>query len=70
MLINNANKLNKVESMQSKLRSNRRAMEEKEDEITELKNKNRKITREIDELYEQNEALTREIANLRKTLQR
>ena len=34
--------------------------------MTQLKNKNRKITRDIDELNEQNEILNREITQLRQ----
>ena len=52
--------------MQSKLKTNKRIIDENEEEITQLKNKNRKITRDIDELNEQNEILNMEIAQLRQ----
>ena len=52
--------------MQAKLKTNKRVIDENEEEITQLKNKNRKIARDIDELNEQNEILNREIAALRQ----
>ena len=52
--------------MQSKLKTNKRIIDENEEEITQLKNKNRKIARDIDELNEQNEILNMEIAQLRQ----
>ena len=52
--------------MQTKLKANKRIIDENEEEITQLKNKNRKIARDIDELNEQNEILNREIAALRQ----
>jgi myosin heavy chain 9/10/11/14 len=57
---------NKVEKMQAKLKTNKRVIEEYEEEVTQLKNKNRKIARDIDELTEQNEILNREITTLRQ----
>ena len=55
-----------IEKMQAKLKTNKRVIDENEEEITQLKNKNRKITRDIDELNEQNEMLNLEIAQLRQ----
>jgi FtsZ-binding cell division protein ZapB len=52
--------------MQAKLKSNKRIIDDNEEEVNQLKNKNRKIAREIDELNEQNEALNREIALLKQ----
>ena len=52
--------------MQAKLKSNKRIIDDNEEEVTQLKNNNRKIAREIDELNEQNEALNREIALLKQ----
>ncbi len=52
--------------MQAKLKANKRSIDDYEEEITQLKNKNRKIARDIDELNEQNEILNREIAALRQ----
>ncbi len=52
--------------MQAKLKSNKRIIDENEEEVTQLKNKNRKIARDIDELNEQNEQLNREIALLKQ----
>jgi hypothetical protein len=39
--------------MQAKLKSNKRVIDDNEEEITQLKNRNRKIARDIDELNEQ-----------------
>ena len=55
-----------VEKMQAKLKTNKRLIDENEEEINQLKNKNRKIARDIDELNEQNEILNREIALLKQ----
>jgi hypothetical protein len=52
--------------MQAKLKANKRVIDENEEEITQLKNKNRKMARDLDESNEQNEILTREIASLRQ----
>ena len=54
--------------MQTKLKTNKRLIEENEEEITQLKNRNRKAARDIDELGEQNDMLTREINALRSKL--
>lgn len=52
--------------MQAKLKKNKQLIDENEEEIIQLKNKNRKIGRDYDELNEQNEVLNREIAALRQ----
>jgi hypothetical protein len=52
--------------MQAKLKANKRIIDENEEEITQLKNKNRKIARDLDEASEQNEILARELASLRQ----
>jgi myosin protein heavy chain len=52
--------------MQAKLKSNKRVIDDNEEEITQLKNRNRKIARDIDELNEQNEILNRELTALRQ----
>jgi hypothetical protein len=52
--------------MQSKLKTNKRTIEENEEEVTVLRNKTRKMQRDIDELNEQIESLNREISTLRK----
>ncbi len=55
-----------MEKMQAKLKTNKRVIDENEEEITQLKNKNRKMARDLDESNEQNEILSREIASLRQ----
>ena len=52
--------------MQNKLRTNKRTIEENEEEVTRLRNKTRNMQRDQDELNEQIEMLNREIATLRK----
>lgn len=52
--------------MQAKLKSNKRIIDDNEEEITQLKNRNRKIARDNDELNEQNEILNRELTALRQ----
>ncbi len=52
--------------MQAKLKTNKRIIDENEEEITQLKNKYRKATRDIDELTEQNEIMNRELAQMRQ----
>lgn len=52
--------------MQARLKTNKRLIDENEEEITQLKNKYRKATRDIEELTEQNEILNREIAQIRQ----
>jgi predicted RNase H-like nuclease (RuvC/YqgF family) len=52
--------------MQSKLKANKRLIDENEEEVTQLKNRSRKLARDIDELNEQNEMLNRELATLRQ----
>lgn len=52
--------------MQARLKSNKRLIDENEEEITQLKNKYRKATRDVEELTEQNEILNREIAQIRQ----
>ena len=49
--------------MQGKLKKNKQTIDEYEDEITQLKTKNRKITRDMDELTEQ---FDRDIASLKQ----
>ena len=56
----------KLDKMQAKLKKNKQLIDENEEEIIQLKNKNRKIGRDYDELNEQNEVLNREIAALRQ----
>ncbi len=55
----------KVEKMQSKLKMNKRFIDENEEEITQLKNKTRKIQRDLEEANEQNEILNQNLAALR-----
>ena len=55
-----------VEKMQSKLKMNKRFIDENEEEITQLKNKNRKMIRDLEEANEQNEILNRDLATLRQ----
>ncbi len=52
--------------MQSKLKMNKRFLDENEEEITQLKNKYRKILRDLEEANEQNEILNRDLATLRQ----
>ncbi len=52
--------------MQSKLKMNKRFIEENEEEITQLKNKNRKIQRDLEESIEQNEILNQNLVALRQ----
>ena len=52
--------------MQSKLKMNKRQIDESEEEITQLKNRNRKVARELEEANEQNEILNRDLATLRQ----
>ena len=55
----------KVEKMQSKLKTNKRFIDENEEEITQLKNKTRKIQRDLEEANEQNEILNQNLVTLR-----
>jgi chromosome segregation ATPase len=55
-----------VEKMQSRLKTNKRLIDENEEEITQLKNRNRKLLRDIEELNEQNEMVNRELGLLRQ----
>ncbi len=52
--------------MQNKLKTNKRAIEEHEEEETRLKNRIRNMQRDLDELNESVEILNRENATLRK----
>jgi hypothetical protein len=52
--------------MQTKLKTNKRIIDENEEEITQLKNKNRKLARDLDESNDQNEILSRDLASLRQ----
>lgn len=52
--------------MQSKLKVNKRLIDENEEEVTQLKNRNRKLLRDIEELTEQNESLNKELTSLRQ----
>lgn len=54
--------------MQSKLRMNKRLIDENEEEITQLKNKTRKINRDLEEANEQNEILNQNLSTLRSKL--
>lgn len=56
----------KVEKMQSKLKANKRLIDDNEEEVTQLKNRNRKLVRDIEELTEQNESLTKDLNSLRQ----
>lgn len=56
----------KVEKMQSKLKANKRLIDENDEEITQLKNRNRKLVRDIEELTEQNESINKELTSLRQ----
>jgi peptidoglycan hydrolase CwlO-like protein len=53
--------------MQNKLKTNKRTIEESDEEMTRLRQKTRNMQRELDELNEQVEILNREIGTLRKT---
>ena len=52
--------------MQSKLKANKRLIDDNEEEVTQLKNRNRKLVRDIEELTEQNESLTKDLNSLRQ----
>ncbi len=52
--------------MQTKLKTNKHIIDENEEEITQLKNKNRKLARDLDESNDQNEILSRDLASLRQ----
>ncbi len=52
--------------MQTKLKTNKRIIDENEEEITQLKNKNRKLARDLDESNDQNEILSRDLTSLRQ----
>lgn len=52
--------------MQNKLKANKRVIDDNEEEITKLKNKNRTMQRDLDDLNEQIEMLTKDISTLRK----
>ncbi|CAF0913604.1 unnamed protein product [Brachionus calyciflorus] len=54
-----------ADRIQSKLKANKRVIDDKEEEINQMRVRNRKATRDIEELNEQIEVLTREIATLR-----
>lgn len=52
--------------MQTKLKTNKRLIDENEEEITQLKNKNRKLIRDLEEANDQNEILSRDLNSLRQ----
>lgn len=52
--------------MQSKLKQNKRLIDENEEEINQLKNKNRKLVREIEELTEQIDNTTKDLNALKQ----
>lgn len=52
--------------MQSKLKANKRLIDDNEEEVTQLKNRNRKLVRDIEELTEQTESLTKDLNSLRQ----
>jgi hypothetical protein len=52
--------------MQTKLKTNKRIIDENEEEITQLKNKNRKLARDLDEANDQNEIIIRDLNQLRQ----
>ena len=52
--------------MSQKLKTNKRIIDENEEEITQLKNKNRKVVRDLEEANEQNEILNRDLTALRQ----
>lgn len=52
--------------MQTKLKTNKRLIDENEEEITQLKNKNRKLVRDLEEANDQNEILSRDLNSLRQ----
>lgn len=56
----------KLDKMQTKLKTNKRIIDENEEEITQLKNKNRKLARDLDEANDQNEIIIRDLNQLRQ----
>lgn len=52
--------------MQGRLKGNKRLLDENEEEITQLKNRIRKLVRDMEELNEQNDMVNRELASLRQ----
>lgn len=52
--------------MQTKLKTNKRIIDENEEEITQLKNKNRKLVRDIEEANDQIEHISRDLNTLRQ----
>jgi hypothetical protein len=52
--------------MSAKCKSNKRLIEENEEEITQLKNRIRKLQREAEESIEQADILNREVTTLRQ----